>query len=416
MSAPEIVNPVPVEHVEPWLRQLASTLLGDPYDSDFPRRVQRRLRNWDAQRTWGVRDRGRWVATLATDARTLTVPGPGTTTRDLSVDALTAVSVSATHRRRGLLSDMLGRSLAAAKERGDAVSMLIAAEWPIYGRFGYAPATSLAHHHYDPRRSGLAVEADHTRIRQVEPDEAGPIANEVFDLARRRRAGQLDRHAPWWDRQVGLDGYEHLSADAAHWYVHDGPDGPDGVLAWMSNGSADLQQLGKVTVSQFVAATEASERDLWGYLAGLDLVDDIDFWGPVDEPARFLLRDGRALRQTELIDFLWVRLLDVPVSLAARSYAGDGEVVLEVRDSTPGNYAQARVQLTVADGEATCVPTERAPDVRLDQRTLASMYLGGFRLQALAPAQSVEELTPGALGCLDLMFSTPLAPYTQTSF
>jgi len=39
------------------------------------------------------------------------------------------------------MSRMLVSSLRAAWERGDALSILIAAEWPIYGRFGYAPAT-----------------------------------------------------------------------------------------------------------------------------------------------------------------------------------------------------------------------------------------------------------------------------------
>ena len=412
----EIVNPVPVEQVEPWLRQLGSALLDNVYDSNFPRRVQRRQRAWDPDRSWGVRDHGRWVATLATGARTLTVPGPGTTTRDITADALTGVSVSATHSRRGLLTAMIGRSLAAAKERGDAISMLIAMEWPIYGRFGYAPATSEALYHYHPRRSGLGVDFDRSTVRQVEPDEAGPIADAVFDVSRRRRAGQLDRPVPWWDRQVGRDGYEVLAGTEAYWFVHEGPDGPDGVLGWLPTERADLSRLGTVSLSQYLSAGPDADRDMWGYLAGLDVVGDIEFSGPVDEPARFLLRDGRALRQTDLVDCLWVRLLDVPAALAARSYAADGEVVLDVRDPTAGGYGQGRVLLSVSGGEADCGPTDRPPDVRLDQRTLASMYLGGFGLQALAQVQDVEELTPGSLNRLDLMFSTPFAPYTQTGF
>ncbi|MBE7186676.1 GNAT family N-acetyltransferase [Jatrophihabitans endophyticus] len=412
----EIVHPVPVDDVEPWLRQLGSALVDNTYDSAFPHRITRRRRAWDPERAWAVRDRGRIVGTFASYDRRLTVPGPGTTTHELPVDAVTGVSVAATHRRRGLLSAMIGDSLAAAKDRGDPLSALIAAEWPIYGRFGYAPATLQTRWNLDPRRTGVAAEVDRTRVRQVEPAEAGPIADAVFETARHRRAGQIDRPAPWWDRQVGLDGYDVVPGTEAYWFVHDGPDGVDGVVAWMAREHAELTGPGTVAVSQFIATSRAAERDLWGYLCGLDLVGDIELWGPVDDPARLLLDNGRALRAGEQIDFLWLRLLDVPAALAARAYAGDGDVVLDVHDRTVGGYAQGRVRLIASGGSVTCEPTDRAPDVRLDQRTLASMYLGGFRLRALATAQDVDELTPGTLDRLDVMFSTPLAPYTQTGF
>ena len=57
-----------------------------------------------------------------------------------SCAALTNVTVAATHRRRGLLTAMLTRDLADSVERGEIVGALIAAEYPIYGRFGYGPA------------------------------------------------------------------------------------------------------------------------------------------------------------------------------------------------------------------------------------------------------------------------------------
>ncbi len=48
------------------------------------------------------------MATLRTEPRTLSVPGVGDETRDVRVDALTNVTVAGTHRRRGLMSGMLG--------------------------------------------------------------------------------------------------------------------------------------------------------------------------------------------------------------------------------------------------------------------------------------------------------------------
>ena len=150
----ELVNPVPVEECEPWMAALVTTLLGSPWDDDFRRHVERWRRDWLADRTWGVQDRGRWVATLATDPRTLTVPGAPGATVDISADALTAVTVAATHRRQGLLTKMITQSLQQAVDRGDPVAILIAAEWPIYGRFGYAPATRGADYTLFTRRAG----------------------------------------------------------------------------------------------------------------------------------------------------------------------------------------------------------------------------------------------------------------------
>src|SRR5947209_5402536 len=131
MSA-ELVNPVPIEDAPAWVAMLATGMLGTPHDDDFPRRVHRWTEEWFADRTWAYREHGRLVATLATEPRTVTVPGPHGSTHEVLADALTGVTVSSTHRRRGLLRSMITESLQAAKDRGDALSMLLAAEWPIY--------------------------------------------------------------------------------------------------------------------------------------------------------------------------------------------------------------------------------------------------------------------------------------------
>jgi predicted acetyltransferase len=414
----ELINPVPVEEAEPWVRALATTLLGNPYAENFPRRVARWQRDWPAERAWGYRDAGRWVATLATEARTLTIPGGGDATRDLEVDALTGVTVAATHRRQGLLTSMITQSLQAAKDRGDALSMLIAAEWPIYGRFGYAPAVDDATYVYHSKRPRAALSAPPAgSVRQVEADELGAAARSAFDAARRLRPGQVDRHGSWWDRRLGLDGYE-LIDDRPNWIVHDGATGIDGLLAWKVASDFYLDgRLGAIEVSDFIAADETAYRDLWAYLSGLDVIDKITLDDrPVDEPVRRLLGDGRALEQTGKFDYLWVRLLDVPAALAARGYATAGRVVLDVIDEGLGGYGAGRVVLDVDETAVRCEPTDEPADLRLTQRALASCYLGGHRLRQVATAGEVDELTCGALERTDVMFAVPLAPWNQTGF
>jgi predicted acetyltransferase len=358
------------------------------------------------------------VATLRTEPRTLTVPGLGEATHDLQVDALTNVTVAATHRRQGLMRRMLGDSLRRARERGDALSALIAAEWPIYGRFGYAPATLSAEYVLRRFRLGTARFGDPTRVRQVEVEEFGDVAAEVYDAARRRRPGQLDRDARWWDRVLGRDGYAPSEELPHNWFVHDGEDGADGLLAWKASGSFGLlPPLGGVDVWSLISASDVAYRDLWCYLAGIDGIDAVSVSNrPTDEPLRWLLRDARALVMTQQVDFLWLRVLDVAAALAARRYAVGGEIVLKVIDEDGDRFAAGRYRLHADGDEVECHRSDREADLEITQRALASIYLGGFRLGELQLAGAVRQLSPGALARAALMFATPLAPWNATWF
>jgi predicted acetyltransferase len=412
-----VTNPVPVEDAEGWLSAFLITLLHSIHDEHFAERLRRTIAGWDAERTWGVRDRGRWVATLGTVARTLSVPGGAAGALELEADGVTAVTVAATHRRRGLLRRMITSSLAAAKERGDAVSMLIAAEWPIYGRYGYAPATLTANFELDPRRATPLVATDPERVRSIDAAELFTLAPAIFDAARRTRPGHVDRRGGWWARRLGQEGW-HVTESNPNWVVHEGPGGPDGLLGWHPTRDFDLTgPLAHIDVDDFTTGSDEAYAGLWSYLCGIDAVDRVTLHERmVDEPIRWRLRDGRALAQTHTGDFLWIRLLDVAAALSARRYATAGRVVLDVMDDAPGGYGKGRVLLDTDGTEVTCTPTDQAPDLRLDQRVLASIYLGGHRLRALAAMGLVEEITPGTLDRVDVMFATALAPVTQTWF
>jgi predicted acetyltransferase len=418
VRVPELVNPVPADEIGPWTRAMIATFLGDPDSAEARRWVDTLGRRWQPERAWGVRDRGRWVATLRTETRALAVPGYAGGGIDLRADALTNVTVSPTHRRRGLMSRMLEGSLSAARERGDAVSILIAAEWPIYGRFGYAPATVAADYELRRSRAGAWCAGDATQVRQVEREEFAGVAPAVFAAARRRRAGHVDRDPEWWNRTLGREGYAP-SEDLPHnWLVHDGVTGPDGLLAWKATRDSRLvPPLGAAQVWTLTAATDAAYQDLWAYLTGLDGIDDITLPDrPVDERVRWLLADARTLVMTEWVDSLWLRILDVPAALTARRYGVAGELVLEVIDENVHRFASGRYRLSADGDEVACAATGDDPDVAITQQALASIYLGGFRPEELRLSGAVQERTPGALGRLGVMFSTPLAPWNATSF
>jgi predicted acetyltransferase len=369
-------------------------------------------------RSWCASDGPDIVATLRTLPRQLSVPAGSSGTADIALDALTGVTVSATHRRRGLLRAMITESLAAAHDRGDPVAGLIAAQWPIYGRFGYAPAAQFAGGRLDLRRPGARLRTPVSgALRRVELDELRRIAPGIYAAARTARAGHIDRTEHDWERHLdpALLGAGAVPPVAI---VHEGPDGIDGFLRWHVTAEFAMTHGGTVALDELFAANQDAYSALWGYLLGMDVVDEVRFYTrPPDEPLPWLLEDGRTWQVTEIVDAIWIRLLDVPAALSARGYAGSGRLVLDVIDDAPGGYGTGRYLVDVSPDGAECRPApELTPDLALSQRALASVYLGQPSLRTQQVAGLVDELTPGAVARADVVFGTPLLPWVGTEF
>jgi predicted acetyltransferase len=98
-------------------------------------------------------------------------------------------------------------------------------------------------------------------------------------------------------------------------------------------------------------------------------------------------------------------------ALAARRYASDPDVVLEVADAfCPWNAGRYRV------ARGGCERTEAEPDLALDAADLGAAYLGGTTLRELAGAGRVAELRPGALERASAAFSGAVAPWCPEVF
>jgi len=127
-------------------------------------------------RTWGAFDGDTVVATLRSFRFRLTVSGGGA----LEASAVTAVTTTSTYRRRGLASRLMAGELAASVERGKQVSVLIAAEWGIYGRFGYGASTEHQTWTVDASAAQLRNRPQ-TTVEYVDRDIARALAPEVYE-------------------------------------------------------------------------------------------------------------------------------------------------------------------------------------------------------------------------------------------
>jgi len=168
---------------------------------------------------------------------------------------------------------------------------------------------------------------------------------------------------------------------------------------------------GRIAVVEAIAAAPEAAAGLWRFLLDIDWVASISVsLVPPDHPLFFLLAQPRRARY-RMGDGLWVRLVDVGAALAGRTYAADGELVLEVRDELcPWNEGRWRV----AGGGAE--RTDATADVALDVSTLGALYLGGVGAAQLAQGRHVEELRAGAIERADALFRHGVHPWCPEIF
>jgi predicted acetyltransferase len=369
----------------------------------------------EMDRTLATIEDGSIVATAGAFTLHVTVPGE----RTVPAAGVTAVGVRPSHRRRGLLRALMERQLDDIARGGEALAILTASESIIYGRFGYGAATSHASLAIDPRRSDFAQpREEHGRMRMVEAADARAIAPSIHDRARINQPGDISRSGAVWDLTTGDPEWARPGEQELFWAVHYSPTGDaDGVVSYRVKRAWPEGLPGsEVRIDDLIGVDAEVEASLWRYVLDLDLAGlVIALSRPVDEAFRWRLADPRRLRLRHVTDHVWVRLLDVPTALAARHYAVDGEVVVDVRDpfrpATDGRYL-----LRGGPDGAECARTARPADVTLGVAELGTAYLGDARLSVLARAGRVLEHRDGTVGRLDRMFRSDVVPFCHTDF
>lgn len=405
--------------VAEWVRALDTGFHRGPGVS--AEEVAVRRSGLDLDRTWGAFDGGRCVATFRSMPRELTVPGGGT----VGADAITNVSVTATHRRRGLATRLMSADLAAAKERGDAVAILVAAEYPIYGRFGFGPATWVTYWDVDVPRAGLdrryaGPDPAEGGVELVGPADVRAHGPALHDRVRLATPGAISREARWWDLATGALTLPSSPFREPFFVAYRDASGViDGLASYRVNDPRWPNKLphADVTVETLIAATPAAEAALWRYLLSLDWVVRLttEHRAP-DDALPLLLGDVRAARVDTHADFMWLRLLDVPAALSARAYAPlAADLVLEVRD--PAGPAGGTYRLETAQDAARCTPAPGAtPDLTLDSGALARLYLGDESAVRLTRLGLLAEHRPGAAATAELLFRTARRPWCPEVF
>jgi predicted acetyltransferase len=331
----------------------------------------------------------------------------------LPVNGIGSVAVSPEHRRRGVAEALIRATLRELRQRGDAYCMLYAFRSDFYRRYGWSlvertdmlslPATA------------LPASEEARRVRRMRlPDR--PAVQALYEKhAQETGHFALARKPEWWEKR--LWSYE------GDWVVYEGRRRGqiEGYAQYQVDAGEGPWRL-VLTVNEFVAATPAAHRGLWGYLnAQRDQAVEIVTVQPGDSLWLTQLADAANLRgemklgvhrtsghlgygaMLRLVDFK-AALEALPLAMGAR-----GELSLEVADAILPQNARAW-RVTAREGRMHVRPERPGagggrslPRLSAPVDALASIVAGALSPVRAAEAGLVEE-TRGAAAMLEPWF------------
>ncbi|QKT06372.1 GNAT family N-acetyltransferase [Gordonia sp. X0973] len=326
---------------------------------------------------------------------------------------LTWVSVAPTHRRRGILRELLTRLRAEWVAQGFGMAALWASEATIYERFGFGPAIFAEDVRIDERQTLRVAPPERAGVRFASAAEFAAAAPGIYGRWADVHPGVMLRDDRWWayllddrpvlrpfttgERQYLLhaDGYATYRLDAAH------PDADD---------------LPDARIEEVVAVTDEAHTELWRVLSSLDLVAATTATLSVGDPLPVKLADLRGVKTTSRYDTLWVAILDVDKALTARRYAADLDATLIVDD--PVGDAGDRYRLRIVDGTASVQRGGEGTDgeIRCGITVVGSLYFGSVDARALASAGRLDASSPELLTAFANIWRTDTHPATGTDF
>ncbi|TQJ31628.1 GNAT family N-acetyltransferase [Microbacterium sp. SLBN-146] len=352
-----------------------------------------------------VRDRP--VGTIASWMGRLSMPGD----RDIPACAISAVTVAPTHRRRGIARALLEGELRAAHAARAPIAMLTVSESTLYGRYGFAPAAASAEWVIDIKRAAWTGPTPAGRVDFIAKERARELLSVVHERVRRSVPGEIDIPAGHWDTIAGTrpDAVKPEAKRAVQYADASGE--VRGIAVYsVTENEADYTK-STVTLTYLLAETDEAYAALWRFFIEMDLIGELRASElSVDEPLLWMLSDQRAAVVT-VRDHQYVRVLDVPATLEARTFGAPGSLVLDVSD--PLDLAGGRFRLDVGDDLTARVERIDSDDategavVALGIQELSAISLGGVSVATLAAAGRIST-TDAALATR--MFAGTRAP------
>lgn len=335
------------------------------------------------------------VATMATFEAGLNAGGRS----DIPCTLIADVTVRPTHQGRGLMRRLMHAVTQDASDAGVPLMALHAAHPALYERFGFAPAIRSTSVELDCSRFSLRT-GTAGAVHEADARDADEVARTVARAASAFSFGALGVPArPSRRSRRQIDGGERCLIHA------DDGGNIDGVLTYAFRGWTPQAQILDV-LSETYSTTNAHAA-LWQTLASTGIANTVRAADVrIDDPLPWMLADRAAWRVTGLTDGLSLRILDPGAALRSRGYScPDSEVAVKVVDAAGPAAGSWRVR--VEGRRADVVEQSATPDVTLNARELAAIFLGATRTTALLDAGLISA-SRDAAEVLDRILAPPI--------
>lgn len=383
----------------------------DPLEEPGERELY--LQRHEPERTLVALDGALMVGTSISYSFQMPVPGGAI----VPVGGLSDVTVATTHRRRGILTNMMRRHLDDARERGDTFSALWASESGIYARFGFGMAM---HHERWTLPTGYGEFGDHRefegRVRFATTTEMRAIAPEVYARVARLRPGMMLRPEGWWNLRLSDPEHRRKGMSSYYFAVYEEDGEAKGYAQYrIKNRWTKKQPDKELILEELIAETDEAHAALWRFCLDVDMVTGIQTeHQPVDDSLWWMLANPRWLARMHF-DAVWLAIIDPIAALSSRTYAIKQKVVIGIKDDfcswVEGNY-----EIDAGPDGVEVKRTNAEADLVMRGSALSACSLGGVPFSRLHRAGRVEIRSLALLRKADLLFSSVRAPYCPLLF
>ena len=318
------------------------------------------------------------------------------------------------HRRKGFAGRLLTRALEMMRETGQVLSGLYTPHFALYRRYGWMPAGRALRYTFRPRDVALTVEGGPRGEAMRVSHEEWAGLDTIYREFIARRNGYLHRSEQWWRQGVLREFFDRGGdeLDVAAWVTDDEWRGyvVYAMKGWPEGGP-------RLRVRDFVALDSVAYVGLVRYLLHHDLVSQLQWWAPPDDPFLSLLADPNHV-QVAYDQAMFLRVVDVAGAFAARpclTEAPGRSLTLELTDeAAPWNAGCWRLEAD--DGHTVARKWEGLADLSLDVTVLAALYNGFLTPSEAARGGLVKVHRESALADADRIFAVLCPPFTADSF
>ncbi|MCC2592457.1 GNAT family N-acetyltransferase [Tessaracoccus sp. OS52] len=319
---------------------------------------------------------------------------------------ITDVTVQASHRRRGLMNQLMRTDLAEARERGDVFAVLTATDARIYGRFGFGVTATARRIEINTGSRFQLRTKPVGRTVFAETAEIAPVRRELFEKFHATQFLSVGRAAHYWGANFDWATQQPRDERAAVHFDEHGD--PDATLVFVVEDDhlriVDLLGLNpraEIELLRLIGQAEGHEKVVWPRCHD------------PRHPLPFAMVDSRVVQTIKEFDTVWVRILDLEEAISRRAFDFDGEAVLAVRD--PLGWCEGTYRISVTGGSATVSRTDVKADAAITMEGLSPLYSGIQDAEGLAAAGLIEGDHEG-LARLSRLFGKARPPVAASIF